>query len=377
VGQLMKNWEVKVLDDLDPDLLLLVCDFFNKEFPEVYYPECTPEIFEWKLSKRNPAGTGFLTVAISNGLIVGTASGTRKIISEGGKSFEAIEIGDTFTHPDFRKSGSCITPFGTNTPLDPYFSLSIFGRLVSETIERAQLNGVRFIYGTPNTNSQPPYLKRLHFKEVNKGQVSSNLIITHNFYKLRRFPRVAKFFMSIFRLVNYSLRYLIMGRNSVLEITKEDFIMNLSEINFPAVSETDKLSLVRSPEILEHRYLAHPSYNYRFFKLLVNDQNQGVLITTEILRTNGIRSFVVSDWLISDRKIEKRLPLLLPLLLPHIRDSEIISFWEFEGYSKLKKLVVGTLKYSTVSLISKDNRLKKTAQISEFESFRMGWSDNG
>jgi hypothetical protein len=377
VGQLMKNWEVKVLDDLDPDLLLLVCDFFNKEFPGVYYPKCTPEIFEWKLSKRNPAGTGFLTVAISNGLIVGTASGTRKIISEGGKSFEAIEIGDTFTHPDFRKSGSCITPFGTDATLDPYFSLSIFGRLVSETIERAQLNGVRFIYGTPNTNSRPPYLKRLHFKEVNKGQISLNLIITHNFYKLRRFPSVAKFLMSILRLVNCSLRYLIMGRNSVIEITKEEFIVNLSELNFPAVSETDKLSLVRSPEILEHRYLAHPNHNYRFFKLLVKDQNQGLLITTEILRSNGIRSFVVSDWLISDRKIEKRLPLLLPSLLPHIHNSEIISFWEFEGYSKLTKFVFGTLKYSTVSLISKDTRLKKAPQISEFENFRMGWSDNG
>lgn len=373
----MKNWEVKVLDDLDPDLLLLVCDFFNKEFPGVYYPKCTPEIFEWKLSKRNPAGTGFLTVAISNGLIVGTASGTRKIMNEGGKSFEAIEIGDTFTHPDFRKSGSCITPFGPNATLDPYFSLSIFGRLVTETIERAHLSGVRFIYGTPNTNSRPPYLKRLHFKEVNKGQVSSNLIITPNFYKLRRFPRVAKFLVSIIRLVNYLLRYLIMGRNSVLEITKEEFIQNLSELNFSAASEPDKLSLAISTEILDHRYLAHPNHNYRFFKVIVKNQNRGVLITTEILRSNGIRSFVVSDWLISDRKVEKRLPLVLPLLLPYIRDSEIISFWEFEGYGKLTKFVVGTLKYSTVSLISKDNRLKNSVQISEFESFRMGWSDNG
>lgn len=377
MGQLMQNWEVKVVDDLDPGLVLLVCDFFNSEFPDVYYPKCTPEIFEWKLSKCNPAGTGFLTVAISNGLVVGTASGTRKILSERGKSFEAVEIGDTFTHPKFRKNGNCITPCSTNSNPDQYFSLSIFGRLVSETIGRAHLSGISFIYGTPNSNSLPPYLKRLRFKEINIRQVSSNLILTPNFYKLRKFPRTARFLVSMIRVLNYFLRYLLLGRNSIFEINREEFISNYSELNFPSSSKLDKLSLVRTTEMLEHRYVTHPNHVYRFFRVKIKDQNQGVLITTEILRSNGIRSFVVSDWLISDHKVEKRLPLLLPSLLRYVGDSEVITFWEQGGYNKVTKFLIGTLKYSTVSLISKDNRCTNSSQIGEFEGFRMGWSDNG
>ena len=105
---LNQDWEVKSLDDLNPSELQLVADFFNEHFPGVFYPKCTPDLFIWKLGSSNPAGQGFLTVAMSNGLVVGTASGTRKILIENNKIIEALEIGDTFTHPDFRKKGNVL-----------------------------------------------------------------------------------------------------------------------------------------------------------------------------------------------------------------------------------------------------------------------------
>ena len=132
------DWEVKSLDDLNPGDLQLVSNFFNEQFPGVFYPECTPEIFKWKLGPSNPAGQGFLSVAMSNGLVIGAASGTKKIIIEDGKLISAIEIGDTFTHPDFRKKGKCITPPSDSAVEGEYFAISVFGRLVSETIMRSR-----------------------------------------------------------------------------------------------------------------------------------------------------------------------------------------------------------------------------------------------
>lgn len=374
---LTHDWEVKVLDDLDPDLLLLVCDFFNTQFPGVYYPKCTPQIFEWKLSKSNPAGTGFLTVAISNGLVVGTASGTRKILSQGGRSFEAIEIGDTFTHPSFRKNGNCTTPLGAMSIQDPYFSVSIFGRLVSETIARAHLNGIKFIYGTPNANSYPPYLKRLKFKEVNVGQISLNLILTPNFHLFHKLPWVIRPLELMLRAICYVLRFLTLGRNSIYETTKEDFITFFNQQKFSSGLKQNVVCLGRTKEILEHRYVSHPNHVYRFFKIKIKDKDKGVLITTEILRSNGFRSFVVSDWLISDRKVERRLSLILPSLLRYVGGSEVITYWEQGGYNKVSKFLIGTFKYGRVSLISMDNRFSDSSQVIEFENFRMGWSDNG
>jgi hypothetical protein len=90
-----------------------------------------------------------------------------------------------------------------------------------------------------------------------------------------------------------------------------------------------------------------------------------------------VTTFVVSDWLFLDRKVEKRVALFISKLLPHILKAETISFWEREGYSKITKLLLGIIKHKEVSLISKDFRNLKGIEKSEFGSFPIGWSDNG
>ena len=229
MGPLNQDWEVRSLDDLESNGLQLVSDFFNEQFPGVFYPQCTPEIFKWKLGLGNPAGAGFLTVAINNGLVIGVASGTRKILTENNETFCAIEIGDTFTHPNFRKNGKCITPMSQNASDDKYFTVSVFGRLVSETISRAQSSGVGFIYGTPNENSKPPYLKRLNFTEIDHGNIYSNVIITPRFVPLQKIRWVLRFSDSLIRLFVRALSYAVLGRNSIDEISDTEFLENIKQ----------------------------------------------------------------------------------------------------------------------------------------------------
>ena len=377
MGPLNQDWEVRSLDDLDSNGLQLVADFFNEQFPGVFYPKCTPEIFKWKLGSSNPAGSGFLTVAMCDGLVVGTASGTRKILTENNKAFNAIEIGDTFTHPDFRKNGKCITPRFAGTATDKYFALSVFGRLVSETISRAQMNGVGFIYGTPNENSKPPYIKRLNFTEIDHGNIYSNVIITPKFAPLQKIRWILNFSEVVIQHLVRALTYIILGKNSIHEISDKEFSSNLHEENLSAKNEQDKIYLARTSEILNHRYLMHPSHIYRFFQVTVKGQKKGVLITTEFPRATGVSSFVVSDWLFSDRKVEKRIALFISKLRSHNKESEIISFWDIGGPTKIAKLFLGIIVRRKVSLISKDFRSMSAGKSAEFGDFHMGWSDNG
>ena len=88
-------------------------------------------------------------------------------------------------------------------------------------------------------------------------------------------------------------------------------------------------------------------------------------------------SFVVSDWLFSDRKTEKRIALLISKLRSHNQESETISFWDFGVPSKITKFYLGVILHKRVSVISKDSRTTGAVNSTEFGDFRMGWSDNG
>ena len=362
---------------MNPGDLQLVSDFFNEQFPGVFYPECTPEIFKWKLGPSNPAGQGFLSVAMSNGLVVGTASGTKKIIVEDEKLISAIEIGDTFTHPDFRKKGKCITPPSDSAVEGEYFEISVFGRLVSETIMRARAEGVTYIYGTPNENSKPPYLKRLKFSEIDKGKIISNVILTSKMKSLRKVRWVLASLEIFAQLFSHILRYIIFHKNSIQEITKNDFLLFSSQEYNLIQNEPGKVFLVNNTEVLKHRYVNHPSHQYRYFQIEIAGIKKGVLITCEVIRSSGLSSFVVSDWLISDKRIEKRLSLFISKLRSYSKQSETISFWEHGGSTRLTNLLLGVFKRRNISVISKDFRETSDFKLSEFGDFRIGWSDNG
>ncbi|MDP1852183.1 MAG: hypothetical protein Q8K48_07190 [Candidatus Planktophila sp.] len=374
---LNQDWEVRSLDDLDPSGLQLVSDFFNEHFPGVFYPKCTPELFTWKLGSGNPAGKGFLTVAMSNGLVVGTASGTRKILIENDKLIEAIEIGDTFTHPNFRKNGKCISPRPPGTDTDKYYTVSIFGRLVSETIARAKLNGVHFIYGTPNENSKPPYLKRLKFKEIDKGNIYSKVILTPEFAPLKRIRWILNISQSIVQIYTRGLSYLILGKNSLYEISNFEFLENYNKGIYVTEHNPNKIYLVNNYQVLYHRYVLHPNQKYRFFQVTVKGAKRGVFISTEVLRSSGVSSFVVSDWLFSDEKIQRSLSLFISKLRSYNRNTETISFWEHGRPANVKQLSLGIFPRKRVSVISKDFRNSDSDNASEFGDFHIGWSDNG
>jgi GNAT superfamily N-acetyltransferase len=101
--------------------------------------------YSWKL-RDNPAGPGFVSLAVDGERIVGTTTVTRKHLYHRGRPMLAAEIGDTFTDPEYQRQG-------------------IFTALVKATRDRATAAGIEVIYGTPNPNSLPGYEKNLAFRQ--------------------------------------------------------------------------------------------------------------------------------------------------------------------------------------------------------------------
>ncbi len=372
-----QDWEVATLDDLNTVGLRSTANFLNAQFPGTYYPECTPETFSWKLGSNNPAGRGFITVAISNGEVIGVFSLTRKTLIMKGEMLNAGEIGDAFTHPSYRRNGRCITPRDHLNVSGEYYDKSVFGRLVAETLFRARESGVEFVYGTPNRVARPSYLKRLGFIECSNGKIYSKYFLTEKFDRPRLFSflvkRVSKlnyFYCKIFIRLHF-------GKDAVKPIEDKKLVMEvIKRIKFADYSESE-FGMLLSEKYLMSRYINHPTMNYFFYEVQSKNQTLGIIIACEITRASGIKTLVVSDWLIANPVLTKRFHLVLGCLRGFTEKSQTISLWQGSKTAKAKFLGSGMFSRKTVSIVGRSLHDQKPTQDYVFTDFHFGWSDNG
>lgn len=374
-------WTVKVLDDLKEADLQLLVDFFNQKFPGVFYPKCSTNLFRWKLGESNPAGTGFLTVAMYDGKVIGSTSGTRQKIKLGGKTMDAMEIGDTFTDPDFRKQGFCDVVYPGTLSRDDYLNKSVFGRLVTETLDRAQESGVEYVFGTPNLNSRPPYLNKLQFDEIGVNKVKSWSSITPKFFAHTKYKILGFVLASLLNLWQ-GLGRIIAGRGfSLTEATFESmaFTIDAPDLhNKNLEMKFHSLLMEQNLAFFEHRYFLHPSHSYQYFRVEQHSALIGWIICTRVKRQSGRETLVISDWIVLEDVFWKNLPKCFALLVPKYKDVQIVSLWADNVVaSKSKWNRFGFFSRKDVSIISRNLKAKNATSALEFADFRIGWSDNG
>lgn len=116
---------------------------FRALFGENEYRSTSKEYYEWKIFK-NPYQQGKVYLECKEGIIVGSTTITPKKISIWGKELIAAEIGDTFTHPEYRRQG-------------------IFSRGVNACTKFAISEGITAIYGTPGPLSLLGYQNKLGY----------------------------------------------------------------------------------------------------------------------------------------------------------------------------------------------------------------------
>lgn len=114
---------------------------FRNIFGPNPFKTTTPEYYEWKISK-NPYQEGHIYLESRDGIVVGSTTVTPKRIHSFGKTIIGAEIGDSYTHPNYRRQG-------------------IFSRAVNECTGYATSHGIDFLYATPTAQSD----SLLGFKE--------------------------------------------------------------------------------------------------------------------------------------------------------------------------------------------------------------------
>lgn len=372
-----QDWEVKELDDLNTADLQLVSEFFNTHFPGVFYPQCTPEIFNWKLGPSNPAGRGFITAAINKGQVIGVFTLTRKNVIKNGMKLEVGEIGDAYTHPQFRKGGNCVSPkehLGLN---DNYFEKSIFGRLVAETLFRAKLNGIKFVYGTPNSIARPSYIKRLGFLECSGDRIFSKYLLTKYFKRPRLFSPILNIASRINYLSCKTLIRLHFGKNAITRVQGEEVLRNTFTTTELGSYQRSDLEMLIDKEYILNRYITHPSLHYLYFKVTSKKGLLGYIIATEIVRASGIKTLVISDWIIFEPAFVKMFNPILGSLRSFARDTQTISLWQSNKTPWINFFISGIFSVKPISIVGKSLDEEIPTKDFTFSDFHFGWSDNG
>lgn len=127
----------------------------NNTWSEVYFLS--------KLSFNPILGSGYLFYAEVNNTIVGVASLTKKRGVLHGSPCILAEVGDTFVSREVIRKGVPAKLYKPELPHNHYLNRSIFAGLILRLEKKAGEDGVCLIYGTPNANSLPGYVKHLGF----------------------------------------------------------------------------------------------------------------------------------------------------------------------------------------------------------------------
>lgn len=277
-------------------------DFLMEEYcPADADPIWSVDYFRWKLGPANPAGTGYLTLAVAGEKAVGTVSLTRKRLLIGGKEYNGGEVGDSYSSARLRRGGRPAELSSGDSDKNSYINKSIFGRLASMTTQRAQNDGVNLIYGTPNRKAYPGWTNRLGYFEFQKCQLAvfvrpTSGLVVKIYPKLSAVSSVIK----SFEAVSNGILQWVYQCNARRGQTFEPGVPSVADLDelWERSKNMDSFSLVRDGAYWRHRYLDHPLAKYDHFSIRHSGRLCGVVITRTFTTGKGRRQLAVVEWMI-------------------------------------------------------------------------------
>jgi len=114
------------------------------------------DLFRWKIMD-NPVMPGIINLVKDNGRIISTTSITPKRLLLRRHEYQVAEIGDTYTDPSYQRQG-------------------LFALLINQSTQDALTKGINFIFGTPNNQSLPGYVKNAKYKIMQSINIRSLVI---------------------------------------------------------------------------------------------------------------------------------------------------------------------------------------------------------
>jgi hypothetical protein len=328
VSRLIEYWT-----DIEDDNLSHVdkmSHFLQSEFGELGADRIwSPEYFKWKLGRCNPAGKGYVSLAMIGEQVVGSISLTKKRILIDGKECLGAEIGDSYSSVSIRRRGKPLYLSKLDVNPKSYINRSVFGRLVSDVQRRAERDGVSVIYGSPNVNSYAGYTKNLNFIDADWCNNVQFIRPTCSYFK-KRYASL-RFLTPIFQIIEKVLvlthsgiysRFLNRGVVFECALPSEEMINDLWGRLKPVLG----FSLIRDASYWSYRYINHPIFKYSFFKIYKNNILEGIVVTRLHVANNGRKIVSIAEWLVEDGI---KFDFILLEIVNHYRKSSVdyFNFW--------------------------------------------------
>ena len=327
---MINRWST--VDDDELKMVNKTVGFLQGEFcPPGADPMWSTEYFRWKLGSTNPAGKGYISIAISDGRVVGTVSLTKKRLLINGDGVECIggEVGDSYSSTAMRRRGRPINLSPNDPDPDSYINRSIFGRLAADVRARAEADGISVIYGTPNSNAYPGWVNELgyfDFKDYSNqlfSRPTSKLVI-------QKYPSLS-LLSKLLRNIEFSsiaLQKIIYSRVLCRNLTFETCVPSADELDelWIRLKPVKGFSLIRDAAYWRHRYLEHPIAKYTFFIIREKGHLVGVIVTRLFSVGGGKRVVSIAEWM-NDEHIP--FGYVLSTVMNYYRKSgvEVFNLW--------------------------------------------------
>lgn len=249
-------------------------------------------VMNWKLFD-NEVRPGFASAMVTDdtGQVVSTCTATPKRLWVDGSEQPWAEIGDTFTDERFQRKG-------------------MFAALVNSSRSRAQAAGFTIVYGLPNAQSAPGYLKKLEFAvKENAGLLSCSLPLSSTAVvsKLEeRIPASVRGILLRPRVANLSraVARILLWRPHVVDVrvTEEKRVTTEFDGLWQQARNGIPLGQVRDQRYLEWRYVRHP-LPFRIYAARDRGALRGYLVTLVVdeAAPARLRRLWFVDWLFAPR----------------------------------------------------------------------------
>ena len=325
-----KHWDEIVADDLEGKLLSKVVAFLKTFEPPGGDPRWSAEHFKWKL-EQNPAGRGFLSCAVANDKVVGTASITKKRIWYRNQMVLGGEAGDIYSHPEYRKPKSkrkkVLENATVSEKVSNYTQKSIFGKLATQNTVRALERGVNVIYGVPNAAAGPGW-KRMGYRTHPMHLVNlyrPSILSVFYRWKLVEFSKksflsfpisILSTFEGLFESVSFKFWQAKEKRIGYSIERKRDSTSDLDDL-WDRVKSQREFSLVRDQRYFQHRFVENPLAKYEFYMVSHKGKLCGVIVLRVHLTGGVLNACTIADWLYDESK-----EYLFPIMLAHVINDQ-------------------------------------------------------
>ncbi|SFC87098.1 GNAT family N-acetyltransferase [Butyrivibrio sp. YAB3001] len=234
---------------------------------------CNPDFLEHQYFD-NPAGNALIELAIDpeNGLLAG------QYVVQPAK----IRV--------FGEDKKCVISLNTLTR-EAYRGQKIFVKLAERTYERAAREGFSLVYGAPNQNSYPGFMRKLSFEDIHHFPLYARPLNLGHMVKERKMGSALAAIVTPFQL---------MFPNNAKDITG---ISELNESNVKLMDDfwdriKDKYHVmgIRNAEYIKYRYMNVPRRIYYPY-IAIDDGNVVAFAVGRIREVAGFNTGMIADFL--------------------------------------------------------------------------------